>query len=99
MTHTPCFANGKETLPRSVWIPSGSFRIYRGSPVQMVQEMAGDESPTCSVKETLRKLTEGLAKNRRLIIQLPWSEPEETLSALFVYALLQERIMKPAPTA
>lgn len=96
----PTFCNTKlsDPLPKAIWIPSDSYRIYRGTPVEMILEMVEEPGPF-SVRKALEKLIEGFAKSRNLVIQLPWKESEETLSMLFLHALLTLRICQVAPSA
>lgn len=88
-------------LPGSLWIPRGGFRIFRGTPSEIVVEMAhdDDEPQSLSVRESLEQLTNGLRSAKRLIIQLPWEESDEVCSALFLQALMHLGITKPTPTA
>jgi hypothetical protein len=98
VSDTYCNATGKEPIPKSLWIPSSSYRIYRGEPRQMVLEMA-EAKEDVSVRKALQKLTKSLAQSRHLVIQLPWDESEEILSTLFLQALLTTRISQPVPLA
>ena len=87
-------------LPKALWVPSGSLRIYRGSPVAIVRQMVGKKATDpFEVREALQGLTRELAKARCILIQLPWDQPEEELSSLFLHALLQIQIARPVPAA
>jgi hypothetical protein len=102
MSQTPCYAKPSDPLPPAIWVPSGSYRIYRGSPVQMVREMAVGDPPAqtdLSVRESLQRLTNELAEARRVVIQLPWNQPDEVLSALFLHAIMQLGIGRTVPSA
>jgi len=89
-----------ESLPNALWVPSGSVRVYRGSPASIVRQMVGrTASDPFPVREALQGLTSELAKARRIQIQLPWDQPEEVVSSLFLHALLQLRIARPVPSA
>lgn len=90
-----------DNLPEALWVPSGSVRVYRGSPLAIVRQMVGRKtSEPFQVREALQGLTRELAKARRVLIQLPWDHPsEEELSLLFLHALLQLRIARPVPVA
>jgi len=98
MNDTYCNAKLTDPLPRAIWIPSGSYRIYRGSPAEMILEMAEAPSPL-TVRQALQKLTDGFAKSRKLVIQLPWKESDDTLSTLFLHALMDLGIGRAAPSA
>lgn len=90
-----------DSLPPALWIPRGGLRVFRGSPNEIVQEMAhtDDEPRSLSVRESLRQLTYGLQTGHRVRIHLPWEEPDEICSALFLHALLHLAIAKPVPSA
>lgn len=98
MTDTLSLATGREAIPKSLWVPSSSYRIYRGNPRQIVLEMAQAQG-SGSVRDALKHLVQGMAQSRHLVIQLPWDESEEILSTLFLQALLETGISKPVPTA
>lgn len=98
MTDTLSLATGREAIPKSLWVPSSSYRIYRGNPSQIVLEMAQAQE-SASVREALKNLVQGMAQSRHLMIQLPWDQSEEILCALFLQALLETGISRPAPTA
>jgi hypothetical protein len=88
------------TIPGAIWVPSGSLKVYRGSPVEVVRQMVGCRaSRPFQARPALQGLTEELAKARRVRIHLPWEAPDEVLSALFLHALLQLRIARPVPAA
>lgn len=87
-----------EPLPFAIWVPNGSFRVYRGTPVEIVREMVEGTTPM-TVREALQQLTKGLADTRKVVIQLPWRESDEVLSSLFLHALLELGISRPVPTA
>jgi hypothetical protein len=74
--------------------------VYRGSPVEIVRQMVAiGPHPPPQLRESLQRLTRELATARRILIQLPWDQPEEVLSSLFLHALLQIGIGKPVPKA
>lgn len=87
-------------LPGAIWIPSkGVPAVYRGTPYEMVASMAKDMADNLPVQEAVHHLLKGLAENRRLVIGLPGNLPDDTLTRLFVYALLDTGIAKPMPMA
>jgi len=87
-------------LPRALWVPSGSLKVYRGSPVDVVRQMVGCRGgKTFQVRSAIQALSEELAKARHIRIHLPWDQSDDVLSALFLHALLQLRIARPVPTA
>lgn len=75
-------------LPRAVWVPSGSHRIYRGAPVEIVQDMAGQLQTGLTFRQALTRLVSELEASREIRIELPWEEEDAVLSSLFLYALL-----------
>lgn len=92
------FIDGTQELPPSVWSQAGGFNIYRGTPSQMVLEMvSGDHEYT--VREALQQLIFHVYQTRGLQIQLPWQTSDEILANLFIYTLLQARIIQPTPLA
>lgn len=101
MSYEYCHATKSTSLPSSLWIPRGGLRVFRGSPLEIVQEMAHHEEEPLhlSVRESLEQLTQGLSSARRVHIELPWQESDEVCSALFLHALLQLGITKAVPLA
>jgi hypothetical protein len=100
MNDTLCNARPTDPLPPAIWVPQGSYRIYRGTPPEIVREMAiGETEASLTVREALQQLTQGLATARKVVIQLPWAQSDEVLSALFLHALLDLGIGRPVPSA
>lgn len=88
-------------LPTAIFVPAGPkkyFHIYRGSPDEMVARMA-EEMGSESIEKTVRDILLAIALHRRILIRLPEGLDEETLSTLFVYALLDTKIARPVPQA
>lgn len=87
-------------LPEAIWIPADGKlpAIYRGTPVEMVREMAEEmEEPV--LEAAVGKILTGLSQNRRVNIRLPGGLHEEALSGLFVHALLATGVGRPLPRA
>lgn len=93
-------AKAMEALPTAIWIPVNGMDpvFYRGSPLEMVQEMASDMKEV-DLHVAVKKILAGLAEHRRVTIQFPEGLPDEALSRLFVYALLATGIGRPMPLA
>lgn len=87
-------------LPAAIWILAGGSMpaFYRGSPLEMVRSMA-EEMDAPSLEVAVGTILAGLAKNRRVTIKLPPGLPDEKLSRLFVFALLETGVGKPMPSA
>lgn len=85
-------------LPAAIWIPTGRSvpAIYRGTPIEMVREMAA-EMEVSQVEVAVKRILAGLSENRRVTIRLPSGLPEEALSGLFVHALLATGVGRPMP--
>lgn len=100
MINTPCFARPDDPIPDALWIPSGSYRVYRGTATEMVQQMAAAKTPgEISTRQALRLLTRLLSRTKGLIIELPWNQPDEVLARLFIHGLLVSRITQQVPKA
>lgn len=98
MSTLPCYAKPSDPLPAAIWVPSSSLAIYRGSPQNIIEEMTvplGDKP----VREKLHALVEELASARKIIVQLPWNQPDDVLSSLFIHALMQLGLGRPVPQA
>lgn len=87
-----------ESLPSAIWIPSGSYQIYRGSPADMVRQMAALPKKA-DVRPALRELTQAFAQSRRVVIALPWEQSDDLLAFLFVQRLLELGIGRRVPQA
>ena len=87
-------------LPHAIWIPAGGNEpaFYRGSPLEIVQEMA-DDMQAPSLEAAVGVILEGLAKNRRVTILLPKGLQDEALSRIFIYALLETGVGREMPKA
>ena len=85
-----------DQLPRSIWIPSPENTIFRGSPTQIIDEMSPPILRSRSLRRKVKHLLDNLAKKRALVIGLPTDVGEDVLAGLFVFALLDTGIAKPA---
>jgi hypothetical protein len=89
-----------EALPRAIWVPSGSHRIYRGTPDEIVRDMTLQLGAELPLREALYRLVVELERAREVSIDLPWDECDESgLSALFLQALLDLGIGYPVGEA
>jgi len=91
-------------LPEAIWIPSpGSSalpKVYRGSPVEIVEAMASKAKPKKrTVRSAVKYLVMSIAKTRKVEIHLPGGLDEDELAGLFVFALLDTGLGKPLPQA
>jgi len=94
MKMTPVTPETLKTLPKAIWM-QGSRSVYRGTPVEMVRQMAAEMGPGLTVRSTVDTLLTALYLKRGLLIALPEDAPEEIVAALFVHALLDARVSKP----
>jgi hypothetical protein len=89
-------------LPRAIYVPSSGgateFRIYRGTPTEMLGEM-GAELGVRGIPCVVEEISRGLALYRRIKIQVPEGLSDEKLAALFVYALLDLKLVLPLARA
>ncbi len=83
-------------LPRSIWIPTPSHTIYRGTPAEMVCEMSPSRLQSKPLRAQVRYLLKELEKKRSLVIGLPDDVGDDVFAGLFVYALLDVGIAQPA---
>lgn len=92
--------NAPRKLPVAIWIPTGRSvpAIYRGTPIEMVREMA-EEMEETRLDVAVSRILTGLSENRRVTIRLPSGLPEEALSGLFVHALLETGVGRALPDA
>jgi hypothetical protein len=89
-------------LPRAIWIhQEPEPAIYRGCPLEMVRAMAEEMNPCLPPRDAIAALLGGLARNRRIHINLHGVEQlsEEGAAQMFVYALLDTGIARPLPQA
>jgi len=90
-------------LPDAVWISVEKAlpAIYRGSPLDMVRAMTREMEPDLCPKDAIHAILGGLSRNRNIHIRLDVTPgmSDETYARLFIFALLDQRIAKPLPTA
>jgi hypothetical protein len=94
MKMTPVTPEALKRLPGAIWM-QGSRSIYRGSPVEMVRQMAAEMGADLSVHTTIDTLLTALYLKRGLLIAIPEDAPEDVVAALFVHALLDAKVSKP----
>lgn len=90
-------------LPTAIWIPvpfedNEEPPVYRGTPLEMVREMA-TEMEEDDLEVAVDKILQSLAEHRGVSIRLPRGLPDDSLSGLFVLALLETGIGRPLPLA
>lgn len=90
-------------LPDAIWMPArrgGALpSCYRGSPLEMVQQMAAEMGEHLGVHDAIDLLLRFLADERGLKIRLPEQAPEGARALMFVGALVALRIAKEMPKA
>jgi hypothetical protein len=89
-----------ESIPTAIWSPGRPIPyVYRGSPLEMVEQMASEMGPAVTPAQAMDKLMKVLATSGRLHIQIHGSPPEEIRAGIFVHCLLQQRICRPMAQA
>lgn len=90
-----------ENLPEAICISSSlkELTIYRGKPLEIVRTMASEMGVGVSPREAIRYLIKGLGENRRISIELPLNLDEDSLSRMFVYALVSTGVGRPLAQA
>lgn len=96
MTSTSFPAEHLALLPESIWIPSPENAIFRGTPAEMIQEMTPEPLQGQPLRSKVKFLLGDLAKKRALVIGLPGNVEDDVLAGLFVYALLDVGVARPA---
>jgi len=96
MTETSFSAAHLSLLPESIWIPSPENPIYRGTPSEMIHEMTPISLHGKPLRSKVEFLLGDLAKKRSLVIGLPGNVEDDVLAGLFVYALLDVGVARPA---
>lgn len=100
MNQILCTPETLKKLPDAIWVPGGEApSVYRGSPLEMVQQMAAEMHPEMTASEAVEVLQDALAKHRRIFIGLPRAVPEEIRAGMFIYALLDLGLSRPMPEA
>ena len=106
MSHPPPLQAPEQAsrrLPDAIWMPArrNGFlpSCYRGSPLDMVQQMAAEMGEHLGVHDAIDLLLRFLGDERGLVIKLPEQAPEGARSLMFVAALLALRIAKEMPKA
>lgn len=101
MTMNPFAPKEFPELPTAIWMPRNGTRVFRGSAVDILLEMAASKAgrKTRSVKQALKLLVEDLSKSNRVRVNIPWEQPEGPLAKAFLKAMLQAGICQPVPRA
>jgi hypothetical protein len=94
-------AESLENLPEAICIASSlqELAIYRGKPLEIVRTMAREMGVGVSPREAIMHLIRGLGENRRIAIELPLDLDEDSLSRMFVYALVSTGVGRPLAQA
>lgn len=87
-------------IPSAIWSPGRPLPyVYRGTPVEMVAQMAEEMGSGVTVSQAMDTLLEALARNGRLRLRIVGDPPEPIRAGIFVYSLLQHGICHPMPRA
>jgi len=98
-------SNRPSRPPSAIWIPDkGEVSIYRGTPVEMVQQMAEemtDTEGTPDIFEAVDMLLESLADHRDIYVNvdLDGVSDESVMASTLIQVLLGIGIAKPMPKA
>lgn len=87
-------------LPSAMWVPSTrSQRVYRGSPEEMVRDMAraASNAPEPPTEEAVRRLQDALRSARGIAVVLPEGLSDEEQAEAFLHALLDLGIGEAVP--
>ena len=86
-------------LPRTIWAQGRPLPyVYRGTPSDMVRQMAEEMGEDMESDEAIEVLVDALAENRGVLLQLPKVEGP-LLAAVFISALLATGVAKTVPAA
>ncbi len=87
-------------IPSAIWSPGRPLPyVYRGTPVEMVKQMASEMGDGVTANQAMDALLEGLARSGRLRLRIVGDPPENIRAGIFVYSLLQHGICHPMPAA
>lgn len=87
-------------IPSAIWSPGVPIPyVYRGTPVEMVEQMATEMGPGVTVSQAMDKLLAALARNGRLRLRIVGNPPENIRAGIFVYSLLQHGVLHPMAKA
>lgn len=96
MKGTPVLLERLKTLPEAiVMTANASMSVYRGTPIEMVQQMASEMKAGLSIHQAVQALLTSIGFKQGILIAIPEDCPEDLLCALFVHALLDTGISEP----
>ncbi len=89
-----------EQIPEAIWSPGKPVPyVYRGTPIEMVEQMAHEMGPDVSVSEAMDTLLHALATTGRMKLRIVGDPPENIRAGIFVFSLLQQGIFAPMASA
>jgi hypothetical protein len=89
-----------EEIPEAIWSPGRPLpNVYRGKPVEMVQQMASTMGPGVSISQAIDTLLQALSRDGRLHLRIVGDPPVNIRASIFVYTLLQSGICQPMARA
>jgi hypothetical protein len=87
-------------IPDAIWTSGRPLPyIYRGSPLEMVQQMASEMGPRVTVAQAMELLLKELLRHRRVQIQFHGNPPEVIKAGIFVHTLLANGVCRPMAQA
>jgi hypothetical protein len=91
-----------EAIPEAIWSHGQPVPyVYRGTPTEMVQQMAREMGPGVTVTQAVDTLLKALGRDGRLKLKLKikGDPPDDIRAGIFVYVLLKNGIAHPLPQA
>lgn len=89
-----------EDLPLAVWTYSKEGPlIYRGSPLEMVQQMAAEIGPEVTPGEAMETILNALAEHQHIRIRIVGDPPEDIRAGIFLFALITHGVCHPMAKA
>jgi hypothetical protein len=87
-------------IPPAIWSPGKPIPyVYRGQPIEMVEQMAREMGPGVTVDQAMDTLLHALAKSGRMHLRIMGDPPPPIRAGIFVYSLLQQGICRPMASA
>ncbi len=87
-------------IPDAIWSPGSPLPyVYRGKPIEMVEQMAKEMGVGVTANQAMDTLLEALRRNGKLSLNIRGNPPEPIRAGIFVYSLLQRGICRPMASA
>jgi hypothetical protein len=87
-------------IPEAIWSPGQPIPyVYRGKPIEMVQQMAREMGPGVTTNQAIDTLLDALARDGLLKLRITGNSPPAIRAGIFVHSLLQRGICRPMASA